>query len=85
MISAFEGVLAPYLNVEAHYYDVVIVVIGLVVYGKYLEMTAKQKTGKALETLLHLQAKTLFVERNGEVVEIGLDDVQAGEIVHVKP
>ena len=35
-LSAFEGVLAPYLPVDHLYYDVTIVVIGFITLGKYL-------------------------------------------------
>jgi len=62
-LGAFENILKPYLNVEAHFYDVTIIVLGLVWYGKYLETKAKRKTGAAIEALLHLQAKSALVER----------------------
>jgi Cu2+-exporting ATPase/Cu+-exporting ATPase len=43
-VGAFEHTLAPYLDVSIHYYDVVIVVIGFIYYGKYLETVSKLKT-----------------------------------------
>ena len=44
-----------------HYYDVVIVVIGFIYYGKYLETKSKLQTGEAIEKLLSLQAKTALI------------------------
>jgi Cu+-exporting ATPase len=48
---------------EYTYFDVVIVVIGFVALGKYLESRSKQRTGEAIEKLLELQAKTALVVR----------------------
>lgn len=84
-VGAFEGLLAPYIDVTIHYYDVVIVVIGFIYYGKYLETKSKLKTGEAIEKLLNLQAKTAIVERAGEEIEISIDQVQRDDIVLVKP
>lgn len=84
-LGAFENVLKPYLNVEAHFYDVTIIVLGLVWYGKYLETKAKRRTGAAIEALLHLQAKSALVERWWEVVEIPVEQVVVWDIIHIKP
>ncbi|MCF7898977.1 MAG: heavy metal translocating P-type ATPase, partial [Candidatus Pacebacteria bacterium] len=67
------------------YFDVVIVVIGFVTFGKYLETKSKQKTGEAIEKLLNLQAKTALVMRNGVETEIFVDDVVLGDMIIVKP
>lgn len=70
---------------EFVYFDVVIVVIGFVTIGKYLEMRSKQKTGEAIEKLLALQAKTALVIRNGKEVEISISEVVVGDVIVVKP
>lgn len=67
------------------YFDVVIVVIGFVTFGKYLEMQSKQKTGEAIQRLLTLEAKTAHVLRDGVDTEIAARDVVHGDIVIVKP
>ena len=85
IISAFDKVLAPYVNVEYTYYDVTIVVITFIALGKYLEAKSKIKTGDAIEKLLVLQAKTALVVRNGAEIEISIDQVILGDIVIVKP
>lgn len=85
VVGAFEEVLVPYINVTIHYYDVVIVVIGFIYYGKYLETRSKLKTGEAIEKLLNLQAKTALVERDGKEVEIAIDQVVQNDIVLIKP
>lgn len=85
IISAFEKVLAPYLDVSHSYYDVTIVVITFIALGKYLEARSKLKTGDAIESLLNLQAKTALVWRNGIEVELPLSDVISGDVLTVKP
>ncbi len=85
LLSAFETVLAPYLNVKFTFYDITIVVITFVALGKYLETKSKIKTGDAIEKLLGLQAKTALVIREGEEREIPINQVILGDVLVVKP
>lgn len=85
IVTAFEAVLAPYIDVTHSYYDVTIVVIAFISFGKYLEAQAKLKTGDAIEKLLGLQAKTALVIREGKEVEISLEEVKVGDLIIVKP
>jgi len=74
------------LNLPMHtYFDVTIVVIGFVYYGKYIETKSKLQTGEAIEKLLNLQAKTAIVERNSKELEIPINEVIVGDIIIVKP
>lgn len=70
---------------EITYFDVTIVVIGFVIFGKYLETKSKLKTGEAIEKLLKLQAKTALVKRQGQEIELPISEVVLGDIVLVKP
>lgn len=85
VVTAFEEVLAPFLDVEHTYYDVTIVVITFIALGKYLEASSKLKTGDAIEKLLNLQAKTALVIREGKEVEISINEVQHDDMIIVKP
>ncbi len=85
VITAFEDALRPYLNVEHSYYDVTIVVIAFISLGKYLEARAKKKTGGAIAELLHLQAKTAFLMRDGHMSEVSIDQLVVGDVIMVKP
>lgn len=67
------------------YFDVTIVVIGFILLGKFLEARSKQRTGEALQKLLQLQAKTAWVRRDGQDVEIPVEEVRLGETIIVKP
>lgn len=84
-VSAFEETLKPFINVDATYYDVTIIVITFIALGKYLEASAKLRTGDAIEKLLNLQAKTALVIRDGKEIEIPVEQVVHGELIIVKP
>ena len=83
-ITAFEETLRPFLNVDQSYYDVTIVVVAFITFGKYLEMRSKIKTGDAIEKLLNLQAKTALVVRGGKEIEIPIGEVVKDDLLIVK-
>jgi Cu2+-exporting ATPase/Cu+-exporting ATPase len=85
ILTAFEKTLEPFLDVSVTYYDVTIIVIGLITLGKYLEARAKERTGEAIQKLLGLQAKTAFVSRNGKELEIPIAEVVHGDFILIKP
>lgn len=70
---------------ETTYFDVVVVVIGFIKFGKYLEQNSKKKTGEAIKKLLELSAKTALVIRSGKEIEINISDVVVGDIIIAKP
>jgi len=79
-------VLTSYFNLpEYTYFDVTIVVLGLITLGKYLELKSKIKTNQAIEKLIGLQAKTAIVVRDGKEIEIAIEEVRVGDLILVKP
>jgi len=83
------AVAAPGLFPEARlaepFFDVIAVVIALVVLGQALEVRAKGRTSDAIRKLMALQAKTARVIRDGQEVEIPVDEVILGDVVVVRP
>ena len=67
------------------YYEASATVITLILVGKYMEAVARGRTSEAIKKLMSLQAKTAFVVRNGETVELPVDRVVPGDIVQVRP
>lgn len=84
-VTAFEKPLAPYLDVTSNFYDVVIVVIGLIALGQSLEARARRKTNEALQKLAELSSKSAIVERDGKEIEIPIESIVIGDIVVIKP
>ena len=73
-----EGTAEPF-------FDVVAVVIALVVLGQALELRAKGRTSEAIKKLMGLQAKTARVVRDGQEVDIPVEEVLVGDVVLVRP
>ncbi len=67
------------------YYDTAAIIITLILLGRYLEAKAKAHTSDAIKKLLHLQAKTARVIRNGKEIDIPVDQVKNGDIIRVRP
>ncbi len=67
------------------FFDVVAVVIALVVLGQALELRAKGRTSEAIKKLMGLQAKTARVIRDGQEVDLPVEEVLAGDVVMVRP
>lgn len=67
------------------FFDAVIVVIGFVYLGKYLEYRSRYKTGEAIKKLATLQAKTAIVIKNDIEKEIPISEIVSGDILLIKP
>jgi len=57
----------------------------LILLGKYLEAVAKGKTSEAIRKLAALQAKTARVIRDGQEMDIPIEEVEIGDLVIVRP
>jgi Cu+-exporting ATPase len=71
------------------YYETAAVILALVTLGKYLESVSKGKTSEAIKKLLDLAPKKARVLRGSgnqaEEVEVGIEEVAAGDILVVRP
>ena len=66
------------------YFESAAMILTLITLGKFLETRAKGRTGDAIRALMDLSPKTAAVRREGELVEIPVEDVQVGDIVIVR-
>ena len=67
------------------YFEAAIIILTLIVLGKYLEATAKGRASDAIKKLAGLAAKTAHLVKNGDVVDIAIDQVQVNDILLVRP
>lgn len=72
-------------DVRAVYFEAAAVIIVLILLGRFLEARAKGRTGAAIQTLLGLQAKTARVLRDGETIEVEIDDLNLDDVILVRP
>jgi len=67
------------------YYETAAVIIVLIKLGKLLEVRAKGRTSEAIKKLMGLRPKNARIIRDGQEMEIPVDEVQIGDIVMVRP
>ncbi len=83
--TALPGVFRSAGIEPAVYYESAAVIVTLILLGRWMEARAKGRTGAAIRKLLDLQARTARVRRDGEEVEIPVEDVAEGDEVIVRP
>jgi Cu+-exporting ATPase len=67
------------------YFETAAVIITLIVLGKLLEARAKGQTSAAIKKLMGLRAKTARIVRNGQEVDVPIEEVAVGDVVLVRP
>lgn len=67
------------------YYGAAAIIETLILLGRFLEARTKGQTGQAIAKLVGLRPKSAQVERDGKVVEVPIDDITQGDLVHVRP
>ena len=67
------------------YYESAGVILTLITLGKYFEDVSKGKTSMAIQTLIGLAPKMATVLRDGQEVEVPVEEVQVGDLIRVKP
>ncbi|MEK9629174.1 MAG: heavy metal translocating P-type ATPase [Nitrospinota bacterium] len=69
----------------AVYFDTSIMIITLVLLGRWMESRAKQSASNAIKKLVQMQPKIAKVKREGKEQEINIADLVLGDRVYVHP
>jgi len=73
-------------GLEPHvYFDTSAMIITLILLGRFLEARARGQTSEAIKKLIGMQPKTAVVIRDGEEMNISIEDVQVSDLVLVRP
>lgn len=67
------------------YFEAAAVIVTLILLGRFLEARAKGRTGQAIRKLIGLRPKSAMVERDGQAIEVAVDDIVIGDLVQVRP
>jgi Cu+-exporting ATPase len=67
------------------YFEAAAVITVLVLLGQVLELRARARTGSAIRALLDLAPKTAHLLREGQEIDVALEEVQPGDRVRVRP
>ena len=85
VLTVWPGLLSGVAGADVLYYEASAVIIGLVLLGQYVEAGARARVSAAIQRLLDLRARTARVERDGQTLEVALEDVRHEDIVVVRP
>ncbi len=69
---------------ENLYFESAAMILTLITLGKYLEARAKGKTGDAIRQLMDLRPKTAVVLRDGQEMEIPVEQVVLGDFIVIR-
>jgi P-type Cu+ transporter len=67
------------------YFETAAVIITLIKLGKFLEARAKGQTSEAIKKLMGLRAKSARIVRDGQEMDVPVDEVRVGDLVIVRP
>ena len=86
LLDAFSpGVLAGN-GIEAKvFFDTAAIIVALILLGRFLEAGARGRTSEAIRRLIGLRPTSARVVRNGEEMDIPVNQVVPGDIVLVRP
>lgn len=77
-----EGVMS---YMHEFYFESAAMIVTLITVGKMLEARSKGKTTDALKSLMKLAPKTAVIVRDGNEVEVSIEQVKKGDIFVVRP
>ncbi|HFU4060313.1 TPA: heavy metal translocating P-type ATPase [Streptococcus suis] len=67
------------------YFESAAVILTLITLGKYFEARSKGQTSEAIKKLMNLAPKTAQVLRDGQEIQVPLEEVVVGDILIVRP
>ena len=67
------------------YFDASAIIIALILLGRLLEARAKGRTSESIRKLMGLRPRTALVVRDGQQVELPIDEVVVDDVVVVRP
>lgn len=73
------------VSLEHVYFDSSAMIIALILFGKYLEAKAKGSTSEAIKRLMGLQPRSARVIRDGQEMEVLVDELDVGDVIVVRP
>ncbi len=79
-----EAVRSAGLGMET-YFDSAALIVGLILFGRWLEARAKGQAAGAVKALLELQPRTARMIRNGVEMDLPVDQVRVDDLLRVRP
>ncbi len=67
------------------YFEAAMVIVTLILVGRWLEARAKGRAGEAIRGLIGLQPQTAQIESDGRLREVAVQTLLPGDVIHVRP
>lgn len=83
LLSIYNGFIAD--KPHELYFESSAMIVTLILLGKFLENRAKEKTSSAIQKLMALQVDSARVLRNGEELELPIEEVVTGDQLRILP
>lgn len=87
LIIAFRDQNMDMVHKFSHdiYFETAAMILTLITLGKYFEARSKRKTSQAITKLMDLAPKTARILKDGEEVEISVDQIKIGDVLVIRP
>jgi Cu+-exporting ATPase len=79
------SILTTFLIPGKTFYEAMSMIITFLLIGKYLEHKTKGQASEAIKKLIGLQPKTATIIKNGEEIEIPIEEIEVGDVLVVRP
>ncbi|MDV4342501.1 copper-translocating P-type ATPase [Methanoculleus sp. YWC-01] len=83
--ASLLGTFGIVLTADFNFYDTSVMLAAFLTLGRYLEARAKGRTSEAIKKLVGLRPRTATVIRDGQEVEVPVEDVVVGDVLLVRP
>ncbi len=79
------SILTTFIIDGKTFYEAMSMILSFLLIGKYFELKTKGQTSEAIKKLIGLQPKTAVILKDGEEIEIVIEEIEVGDILVVHP
>ncbi|MHA2281124.1 MAG: heavy metal translocating P-type ATPase [Promethearchaeota archaeon] len=79
------SILTTFLISGKTFYEAMSLITTFLLIGKYLEHKTKGQASEAIKKLIGLQPKTAVIIKDGEEIEIPIEEIEVGDVLVVRP
>ena len=84
VVATFAGQVLPAQTVHV-YYEAAVVIVVLILFGRYLEARAKGQSSQAIQRLMQLQVTLAHLKQEEGVIDVAVAEVKKGAVLEVRP
>ncbi|MCL5018450.1 MAG: copper-translocating P-type ATPase [Candidatus Pacearchaeota archaeon] len=84
LVAYFTGIFSLFFEIQ-DYSGISAMIMAFYITGKYVEVKARGRASQEIRKLLKLGAKKARVLRNGQEIEISIEEVAVGDVMVIKP